>query len=664
MVDFFNKTSADIETMLNEEQKKILEGLNEAQRNAALNFNGLQFVEAAPGSGKTKLIISKTALMLSLGIPAHNILLFTFTKKAADEMKKRLLTEIGNIADAITVSTYHSFCAKQLRKYASLIGYQGNYSIYSPEESFDVLKDIIKKQYDTQLAAEDMAKLISSFKDRYISPEKVLERAGTNQGYILRASIYKSYMEKMRSNNAMDFDDLIFNFVLLLETYPDIKESIHNQFKYVTADEVQDSSVLDVRLLINLIPTPHNMYIVGDTDQSIYSFRGASMEFLVKASTAYKFNVMCLGRNYRSSQTIVNSASQLIQFNKERVGNKEVYTTNAAGEPIMVYEAKDADSEARHIINTIRTLHDKYDYKYNDIAILMRISALSDPFEQALIKANIPYCLYTGISLTERAVVKDIVSYIRLINNPSDMAALKRALTTPKRGLGEKAIEEIYNIMTTIKSYDIIKSMLEVKEKLSRRYQKSFAIFIEELREITVAIEKSKSTGDLCHVIDIILHATHYNEFLRKKADNELEYTNNMSIIQQFKQIAAAFTSVDELLESFVDSADEDESNEDKVSLMTVHRSKGLEFKAVFIIGVADGIMPHRMSLQEGKAAEELRLMYVAMTRAKDLLVISYPKKIVRNATLEQVERSRFIDMFIHGGNKITEISDSRSNNA
>ena len=419
----------------------LLDGANENQKKAILHTEGPCYVTAGPGSGKTFTVVRRTANMIAGGIDARHICLFTFTNKAAREIRERVVSYIGDTAKLITVGTYHSVCCKVLRKHAKAIGFDNNFTILDSDESAKIIKKLAKA-YDVE--SRDVINNMSDWKKKLISPTQALTNA-ENDFKRRCANVYQAYENELKRNNAMDFDNLIINTIKILEGHPEIKKSINNQWRYIVADESHDSSVVDLRLISLLAGEEENVCMIMDPDQSIYGFRGASIESVMQYRYSFKKKVAIfnLAENYRCSQTIVNASKQLISRNPILL--KEKFVTPARefkGAPIIHKSCTYPKDEAVSIANFI-TLMKKRGENYKDMAILYRTQMAAKEIEQALLAKGIPYRLIGGHAFMARAEVKDILSYARLVVNPKDVVAFKRAISVPKRGIGDKSVEKI-----------------------------------------------------------------------------------------------------------------------------------------------------------------------------------------------------------------------------
>lgn len=635
-------------------KQEILQVLNEQQKAPVLDYLGPSAVTAGPGSGKTKMLVSRCAYMIQDGVLPSNIVLFTFTKKAANEIKERLSKEIGNdLSEAVTVSTYHSFCGKLLRKYATKIGWRTNYSIYDNEDKKKVIKSIIQdnKQFNfnNEKSKSLLCRCISSFKEKMISPQMAINNADTKMKENI-ALFYEKYNARLKEQNAFDFDDLIYYVIRLFERFPSVLEMVNNRYKFILADEIQDSSLRDLTLIKYLGGKTMNICCIGDDDQSIYSFRGVRINAYYDFIKENNLKRFVLGRNYRSTKTIVDASQSMINKNEQRL-DKKIYTENKDGSKISFVTLKESSDEANYVAKIIKASLKK-GYTYNDIAILYRISSLSRSVEKVLFSNNIPYAITGGCAFFERIEVKDIISYLRFIYNPADLVALERIVNTPKRGIGEKTLEKIIKSCQCLAEHDTIglDALKEIKLGNGTRSKglKNFISVIEQLKEFK---QNGSSVIDL---IGHILNLTNYNDYLMALEDNnENKVNERLANIEELQKIAFKYSNLEEFLNAvslYEENAvqneinNEDNESKEKVSLMTIHASKGLEFPVIIIIGANQTIIPHKLSIKEDNIDEERRLFYVAMTRAKEELFITRAKIGFSNYGLINYRPTQFIN--------------------
>ena len=592
-----------------------LSGLNDKQREAVLYNNGPLLIIAGAGAGKTKTLTTKIAYLIEdKDVLPYNILAITFTNKAAKEMRDRLYLLIGDLAKKIQVSTFHSFGLKILRENYSLLGYDKNFVIMDSDDSLTVVKKIIKDMnYDTKVYnPRAIRNKISSCKNEMVSPN-VYERYAVSDYEKVVCDIYRKYEEKLLRNNSVDFDDLLLLPIRLFKENPSVLDRYQDLYKYILIDEYQDTNEAQYILTKTLSNKNRLITVVGDDSQSIYSFRGANYKNILNFENDYKdAKTILLEENYRSTSTILDAANQVIKNNKMKK-DKNLWTSRGVGEKIKYYRSYNERDEALYVIRKIKELVVRgVDYK--DIAVLYRTNAQSRVLEEEMLKENMPYKVIGSFYFYSRKEIKDLIAYLRLIHNSKDNVSLLRVINTPKRGIGLKTIESLTLKADSlgISIYDAIDSGKELE----------FKNLIERLKEVS---------GDLTltELIDKVLDASGIRSEL--EAEKTLEAEIRLENLEEFKSITKAFEeregliSLEEfLLEiSLVSDVEEYKDDPNRISLMTVHSVKGLEFNHVFVVGMEEGVFPHMNSLMENsELEEERRLCYVAITRAKDDLYL------------------------------------------
>ena len=632
---------------INERKEKILDGLNPAQRQVAQDYEGFSMVSAGPGAGKTATLVKKIAYMIECGVKPTNILAFSFTKKAANEVHTRVMKAIGDEARGVTVSTYHSFCARQLRRFCSYLGYKDTFSIIDPDDQEAIVSKIHKSMELNDKPAVSLW-WISKFKGEHLTPEQANIKYGDAPSSKNAVQVYMKYQARLRQQNAMDFDDLLFNMTTILEKNAEVREIIHERFKYILADECQDSSVLDVKFLFLLTnPKTKNLCLIGDSDQCIYGFRGADIDKLFGTVNKVKHKNFFLEQNYRSTQTIVNAAQSLIRYN-HRPDEKHIFSENAVGEKIVYAEKLTPEAQAQFVASTISKLVNNGAMKYGDIAILYRTSYQSRNIEDAFLKLKVPYTMVGGVSFYRRKEIRDILSFLDFIHNPANTSSLRRVLEAHASGLGDKSIELITDLLLqNFKSHAMIDlnvaimCLNKIKEEVSRKAK--LTAFIGKLEAISQWLEDSEARPK--DVIEKVLVTFDYLNFLKKSEKNEEAYQDRVKNIRELENIASTYLEMGEFLEDLLtNAADKDsQDSENKVTLMTMHASKGLEFRMVFIIGANEGIIPSWRCKGEKDVEEERRLFYVAMTRAEEYLVICSTQTIMQNGRTRAIAPSPFI---------------------
>ena len=617
----------------------VLAGANDEQQEAIKHQEGACMIIAGPGSGKTKTVVSRTQYMILNGIDPSQICLFTFTNKAANEMKERIKVAVGDEADKITCGTYHSVAHKLLRRYATYIGYNKNFTIMSSDDCKKLLKKIGKER---NIEPENLEAYISSKKDKIISPQKALVGASTETERQL-ANAYEIYQSELKRQMAMDFDDLIINTIILLRNNGDIKAKINNQWRYITADEAHDSSPRDLEFIRLLGGTSENVCFILDDNQSIYGFRGADIEAVMNLRNVYKdTKIFNLSRNYRCSQVIVEASKSLIAKNTPLIDKKIRAARDYKGSPIIVSRVKNPQLEAARVLQYVNALKKK-GIAYNEIAILYRMSSASRILEEAFNKAKIKCRIVGGTPFFNRAEVQDVLSYLKLVVNEYDFTAFKRAISVPKRGIGDKTIEKIDEFARDYPGGPIsIRQAIE-KIQLKGKAQSSldeFTAYLSELDEAMTELSPKEMINKICTDLDII-------SYLQSHPEYKKNWEERLMNIQELVNVAAEYSNIEELLSqaALYSIEEDDEANKiDAVNMLTMHSSKGLEYKAVIIVNCNEGTSPHYKSLGNTKQLEEeRRLFYVAMTRAKDYLFMTFPDSVLVQGQLQYAKPSRFL---------------------
>ena len=589
----------------------MLETLNDKQKEAVLYNEGPLLIIAGAGAGKTKTLTTKIAYLIEEGFAMpYNILAITFTNKAAKEMKDRLFSLIGDLAKQVQVSTFHSFGLKLLRENYKKLGYEKNFVIMDSDDSLTVVKKIIKDLgYDPKIYnPRAIRNKISSCKNEMMTPE-MYERYAVSDYEKVILEVYKKYEEKLQKNNSVDFDDLLLLPIKLFKENKEVLDRYQDQYQYILIDEYQDTN--EAQYILSKLISAKNRKItcVGDDSQSIYSFRGANYKNILNFEKDYKdAKTILLEENYRSTTTILDAANQVIKNNKQRK-DKNLWTNRGQGEKIKYYRAYNERDEAQYVIRKIKELRNK-DVEYKDIAVLYRTNAQSRVLEEEMLKENMPYRVIGSFYFYSRKEIKDLIAYLRLIHNSKDNVSLLRVINTPKRGIGLKTIENLTRKAdeegTSI--YDAITAGKELE----------FKKIIEKLKTLSEELT-------LTELIDKVLDASGMRQEL--ESEKTLESEVRLENLEEFKSITKSFEEreglislEDFLLEiSLISDVEEYKDDPNRVSLMTVHSVKGLEFNHVFVVGMEEGIFPHMNSLMElSDLEEERRLCYVAITRAKD----------------------------------------------
>lgn len=593
--------------------------LNDKQKEAVIDDSKHLRIIAGAGSGKTRVLTMRIAYLIEQKhINPKNVLAITFTNKAANEMKNRISEMLGEAGDGAFISTIHSLCVRILKEEIGVFGYPRNFTIVDGDDQKTILKEAYKEfNIDKKdLSYGSALDYIANCKYEELSYEKAMDQAYGEKKLVDKANVYKYYDERLKSLYALDFDDLILFTVRLFKLHKDILKKWSSKFIYIHVDEFQDIDKTQYELIKLLSSTHDNVYVVGDPDQTIYTWRGADVNIIVNFDKDFKnTKTIILNQNYRSTNNILEGANSLIKYNKSRVP-KDLFSENGDGDKIVHKTLPDETSEAYYVVSCIQSLL-KQGYEYNDIAILYRSNYLSREVEKVFIENRIPYVIYGGIRFYERMEVKDILSYLRLIVTGDDLA-FQRVINQPKRGIGQKSIDTIFSLAkdNNISMYEVVKHGLFAKNQ-------------SVLESFVDMVERWKSSLDgkpLEEVLTDVFEQSGYRSMLEK--ENEIERIENVkSLIDDIKDYQETYpgsTLADYLsmISLYTDKANTDGSA--SVSLMTIHASKGLEFKVVFVVGLSEGIFPSERTMLEQKGVEEeRRLAYVAYTRAKEKLTLT-----------------------------------------
>lgn len=639
-----------------------LDGLNESQRVAVENFEGPTMVIAGAGSGKTRVLTMRIAFMIDHGIDPFNILALTFTNKAAKEMTERIGSIIGaSEAKNITMGTFHSVFSRILRINADRLGYPQNFTIYDTQDTKSLLKDIIKElNLDDKIYKPSMVYgRISAAKNNLLSADdyalnpEIMDEDKISQRPEL-ARIYKAYAVRCFKAGAMDFDDLLYQTNVLLRDFPDVLSYYQHKFKYILVDEYQDTNYAQYLIVKKLAAVYENICVVGDDAQSIYSFRGANIQNILNFRNDYPdYNLYKLEQNYRSTQNIVEAANSVISKNKEQI-QKNVWTNNDKGNLIRVIRAMTDNEEGKIIANKIFDVKHQETGDWTDFAILYRTNRQSRAFEEALRKMNIPYKIYGGLSFYQRKEIKDILAYFRLAANQKDEEALKRVINYPKRGIGKTSWENIIIAANhhDVSIWDVISEFGKYPVSIPSATKQKISEFVIMIQSFTAQLNSqnayqlaqtiAKSSGILKEL---------YSE--KDKGPEEVErYQNIEELLAAIKEFTVQRGEEDPgtLADFMIDVAlltdadNEKEEDKNKISLMTIHSSKGLEFKHVYLVGLEENLFPSQLSINSRtELEEERRLFYVAVTRAEKNCTISYAASRFQWGNLITSEPSRFI---------------------
>lgn len=694
---------------------QMLEGLNPEQRAAVTHLDGPLLILAGAGSGKTRVITYRIAYMMKKhNVAPSSILAITFTNKAANEMRQRIEGLVGDRSKYIWCGTFHSIFARLLRRHAELLGYSQNFSIIDTDDQLKLVKDSMKELdiADSQFKPKSIQNEISNAKNKFVSVEEYAIQAGKDYFYGVVARIYKRYQEKLLANNAMDFDDILVNMVKLLEQNPDICELYRAKFRYIMVDEYQDTNMPQYRAIMKLASGSGNICVVGDDDQSIYSFRGADVRLILKFEKDFPgAQVIKLEENYRSTKTILEAANCVIANNTKRK-SKKLRTEGVDGEKIIVMNADTSAGEADFVGRTIKMMADKGKFRYSDCAVLYRMNALSRNVETTLHNLGIPFRVYGGMRFYDRKEIKDILAYLRLINDTKDNIAFERIINVPRRGIGDATIEKIRQFALSdnismfecamhaldypelVRSSSKILSFTDLIIKMRDRLKENemdFAQFVDYvenesgvIEEITEQREKKGEIIDRVENLkELLSEAAEYDKAHRAEPVdmNTLEIDDGdgfpVEVDDDFFFDTATADTTEGILGLYLENAslftegDEFNDTDDFVKLMSIHSAKGLEFGAVFIIGLEEGVFPSYRSVQSVEdTEEERRLMYVAITRAKKNLFMVLTKQRMLFGQTTSNRPSRFLKevnpelLYLMGAKRETpkEVPEGESN--
>ncbi|PRY13350.1 DNA helicase PcrA [Kineococcus rhizosphaerae] len=646
----------------------LVEGLNPQQRQAVVHAGSPLLIVAGAGSGKTRVLTHRIAYLLAEGrATPGQVLAITFTNKAAAEMRERVASLVGDVvgmgARSMWVSTFHSACVRILRREAQHLGMRTSFSIYDSADSQRLMAMVGRElELDPKKhAPRALSNMVSNLKNELVDEEAFFERAHSeagNETERVLARVYRMYQQRLRQANAVDFDDLIMSTVHLLQAFPDVAEHYRRRFRHVLVDEYQDTNHAQYVLVKELVgtgegPVPRGeLTVVGDADQSIYAFRGATIRNIVEFEQDYPdATTVLLEQNYRSTQNILTAANEVIKLNDDR-RPKNLWTASGAGEKIVGYVADDEHDEAAFVAEEVDRLHDRADVKYKDVAVFYRTNAQSRSLEEVFIRTGLPYKVVGGTRFYERREVKDAVAYLRVLDNPDDTVNLRRVLNTPKRGIGERA-EATIAVLADRERISFNAALERADEAVglvsrSLNAVKGFAQLVADLRTL------AESGASPAVVLEAVLEQTGYLTELRASKDPQDE--SRIENLSELVAVAEEFAedNPDGTLSDFLERvslvADADQipagaEDDGVVTMMTLHTAKGLEFPVVFLTGMEDGTFPHSRSLGDpDQLAEERRLAYVGLTRARERLYLS--RSALRSAwgAPQQFPPSRFLD--------------------
>ena len=633
-----------------------LDTLNPAQREAVEKTEGPVLILAGAGSGKTRVLTTRIGhLIEDKGVQPANILAITFTNKAANEMRERVEETLESDASDMWISTFHSCCVRILRKDINRIGYNRSFVIYDSADQVTLVKDCLKELNlsDKVFEPKVIISTISGAKDKLYDPKKFKAMHMNDNRMSKIADVYALYQDRLKRNSALDFDDLIFKTVELLKSDQEVLDYYRNRFKYIMVDEYQDTSKAQYELIKILAKAHQNICVVGDDDQSIYGWRGADIRNILEFEKDYDdVHVVKLEQNYRSTQIILDAANTVISNNIERK-RKRLWSEKKEGELIKIQVAADEVEESDFVADMIAKISREQNRSYKDFAVLYRANAQSRSVEDALNRSQIPYNIYGGTKFYERKEIKDLIAYLRVIQNPQDDISLKRIINVPRRGIGLRTIEKIED-RASLKQESIYSVLIDIdtNSEISTKARNSISEFVDnvigtlrtmrEVYPVSKLIEKVIESIDYYGYIDDLYKGD--KEEAEERKDNVKEF---ISVAMEFEQ-----TSEDKDLETFLTgvaltSESSEEEDIDKVSLMTIHTSKGLEFPVVFIVGMEDGLFPIARavrSMSDSEIEEERRLCYVGITRAKEILYLTLTQKRTLYGKTNPSIASRFME--------------------
>lgn len=623
-------------------ENDLLKNLNNEQKKAVTTIDGPILILAGAGSGKTRVITYRIAYLISQGVKSENILAVTFTNKAAGEMKERVIKLLGENKLGLWIGTFHSICARILRREIKHIGFENNFSIYDKSDQISLIKEILKLLGidEKMFNPNAISNKISSIKNELISPVTYSNNYANSFFDSKVAEIYEIYEKELKKRNALDFDDLISKTIEVLDLHPEVLDRYKKIFQYILVDEYQDTNHSQYLLIKMLTNEKNNICVVGDPDQSIYNFRGADIRNILNFEKDHlETKIFKLEENYRSTKNILNCAQGLIEKNKQRK-KKEIWTNNETGEIVTAFQAFNQIEEGEYIVSEIRNII-RFDKKVtlNDIVVFYRTHAQSRALEEVFINNSIVYRIIGGVSFYSRREVKDILSYLNILNNPADLTSLKRIINIPARGVGVSAMKHLVEINN-------VNDISNLLEKVDTRTKKG----LEKFYNIYRKLKEESSRVVVSDLINSILREIEYKDYL---IDGTNEGESRWENVKELLSVAKRFDNLNpnESLASFlqdvslITSADNQDYNSESISLMTLHSAKGLEFDYVFMVGMEENIFPHAQSMtDEHDIEEERRLCYVGITRAKKRLYLIYANSRMLYGGVQSNPPSRFLE--------------------
>ena len=643
-----------------------MESLNESQKSAVMYNEGPSLVVAGAGSGKTRVLTYKVAYLISLGLKPYNILAITFTNKAAREMKERIASMIDeDTARRLSMGTFHSIFMRILRTEAEAAGLNKDFTIVDADDSKKIIKDIVKemKLDDKTYKAATVAGRISKAKNALVTAAEYASSKMRNNDVASRMpevyKIYEEYTRRLKSSNSIDFDDMLLNTQRLFASHPEVLEKYQNRFQFILVDEYQDTNFAQYVIIKQLAEKHHRVCVVGDDAQSIYAFRGANIENILQFTRNYpEAKVFKLEQNYRSTQNIVSAANSLIDKNLHQI-KKTVFSENEVGEKVEVVETSSDREEASMVCSKLKMLKNRIGGDWNDSAVLYRVNSQSRVIEEAMLKSNIPYVIYGGHSFYQRAEIKDVVAYLKLIVNEADEISLTRVINKPARGIGGTTVARVAERAHAldVPMFSVVESPLQYNLDVNSSTAKKLTAFAQMIREFQ-AVRREKDayeTADYVVKQSGILAALDADskEELESKKENVFELLNGVKqFVEEEREEGRENADLLDYLNNIALLTDADADGTDdasRVRLMTIHAAKGLEFKNVFVVGLEEGLFPGSAAMTDNtELEEERRLLYVAITRAMRYCVLSYAGSRFHNGKMEYFSKSRFINDIDH----------------
>jgi len=619
---------------------ELLTGLNPQQIDAVTAKPGPTLIVAGPGSGKTRVLTHRIAHLIQQGTPPFKIMAVTFTNKAAKEMRERVEKILSGELRGLTIGTFHSICARTLRREAARLNVTHEFVIFDDNDQRAIVKQALERLNlnDKQYRPQALLAAISKAKNELIPPEDFTPDSYFNE---IASRVYAEYQKQLRQNNAYDFDDLLCEVVYLFRSQPDVLKKYQAQYDHVLVDEFQDTNTAQYAMVNLLTATKRNLYVVGDPDQSVYKFRGADYRNVKRfESDHHDTKVILLEQNYRSTQNILDAAMKVIDKNHNRA-RKQLFTERGTGTKIQVYEAYNEAEEAEYVVSTIATLVKRDELNASDMAIMYRTNAQSRPLEEVFIRGNLPYRLVGATRFYGRREVKDVIAFLRLVHNPNDTVSLQRIINVPTRGIGAKTVETLFKA-AEIAQASPAEILLDTER--CKKVGGRGGIPLSEFGDVLRGWIESKGELSVAKLIDRILSDVDYNRYINDGTEEGEERWDNVielrSVAVEYPQI-----TLSEFLEQVALVSDQDTLSEGGgPTLLTLHAAKGLEFGTVFLVGLDEGVLPHERSFEDEESmAEERRLMYVGLTRAKDRLFITRAFRRTTYGGADVMNPSRFL---------------------